>query len=183
MSKQSQKPEDEIKNQPEAEVQPEPEVEEEAPAVDALAERVAVLEAELEKKDDLLKRTAAEYDNYRKRTAREMGAISAGVRAETVSHLLPVADNIERAVSVQNGSVEDIRKGVEMVESQIRAVFDKLGIEAIDEVGVSFDPAVHNAVLHVEDETVEENVVTEVLQKGYRLGEKILRPAMVKVAN
>lgn len=84
---------------------------------------------------------------------------------------------------MQNGSAEDIRKGVEMIQNQIRAVFEKLGIEAIDQSGVAFDPTVHNAVLHIEDEAMDENVVAEMLQKGYRLGEKILRPAMVKVAN
>ena len=139
--------------------------------------------AEVKQEEDLFKRTAAEYDNYRKRTAREMGAISADVRVEIIRELLPVADNIERALSVQNGTVEDIRKGVEMVQNQIRAIFEKLGIEAIDQSGVAFDPTIHNAVLHVEDEALEENIVAEMLQKGYRLGDKILRPAMVKVAN
>lgn len=181
MPKQNQMAEEEKEKKAEANQQ-EPQDEKE-PAVAALEQKVAELEAELDKKEDLFKRTAAEYDNYRKRTAREMSAISADVRVETIRELLPVADNIERALSVQNGSVEDLRKGVEMVQNQIRAVFEKLGIEAIDQAGVAFDPTVHNAVLHVEDGAMDENVVAELLQKGYRLGDKVLRPAMVKVAN
>ena len=185
MPKQNQKPEEEKKKKTQ-EKQPEiteEKQEEKDPVVTALEEKVTALQAELDKKEDLFKRTAAEYDNYRKRTAREMSAISADVRVEIIRELLPVADNIERSLSVQNGSAEDIRKGVEMVQNQIRAVFEKLGIEAIDQSGVAFDPTVHNAVLHIEDEAMDENVVAEMLQKGYRLGEKILRPAMVKVAN
>lgn len=184
MPKQNQKAE-EKKQKEETTQQDTAEVkqEEKDPAVAALEEKVERLQAELDKKEDLFKRTAAEYDNYRKRTAREMGAISADVRVEIIRELLPVADNIERALSVQNGTVEDIRKGVEMVQNQIRAIFEKLGIEAIDQSGVAFDPTIHNAVLHVEDEALEENIVAEMLQKGYRLGDKILRPAMVKVAN
>lgn len=151
--------------------------------IEELNKRIAELEKEVEKQKDLFQRTAAEYDNYRKRTAREMGALSQDVKAETLRELLPIADNIERAIAVQEAQEQDIRKGVEMVASQISAAFSKLGVEAIEATGVEFDPTIHNAVMHVEDEEAKENQVVEMFQKGYKIGDKILRHAMVKVAN
>ena len=151
--------------------------------IEELNKRIAELEKEVEKQKDLFQRTAAEYDNYRKRTAREMGALSQDVKAQTLRELLPIADNIERAIAVQEAQEQDIRKGVEMVASQISAAFSKLGVEAIEATGVEFDPTIHNAVMHVEDEEAKENQVVEMFQKGYKIGDKILRHAMVKVAN
>lgn len=140
------------------------------------------IKQELQKQNDLLLRTAAEYDNYRKRTEREKtGLFSDGMSAAAAA-FLPVADNLERAVSAQ-GSEEDFRKGVEMVCTQLKEALTKLGIEEIGVAGEAFNPELHNAVMHVEDEEAGENTITEVFQKGYRIGDKIIRHAMVKVAN
>lgn len=151
--------------------------------VKKLQDEIEALKAELEKQKDLDMRVRAEYDNYRKRTSREMGEIAARAKAEAVMDILPIADNIERALSVQEGSEADIRKGVEMIQTQIGNAFQKLGIEAIADENVPFDPQYHNAVMHIEDENVEANTVVQVLQKGYKIGSKVLRYAMVKVAN
>ena len=97
--------------------------------------------------------------------------------------LLPIADNIERALSQENASGEDMKKGVEMIEAQIKAAFEKLGITAVGEAGEAFDPKLHNAVAHIEDESLGENVISAVFQKGYLLGGRVVRFAMVQVAN
>ena len=148
-----------------------------------LQAQIAELEEKLAKQEDVFKRTAAEYDNYRKRTAREMSAISADAKAEVLKELLPVVDNLERAVAFQDSSPEDIRKGLEMVMNQLLSAFGKLGVEAIEGQNIPFDPNMHNAVMHIEDEELEQNTVAETFQKGYKMGDKILRYAMVKVAN
>ena len=112
-----------------------------------------------------------------------MSAISADAKAEVLKELLPVVDNLERAVAFQDSSPEDIRKGLEMVMNQLLSAFGKLGVEAIEGQNIPFDPNMHNAVMHIEDEELEQNTVAETFQKGYKMGDKILRYAMVKVAN
>ena len=139
--------------------------------------------AQLAAQKDLFLRTAAEYDNYRKRTDREKTSLYADTIAEAVAKFLPVYDNLQRALSQPDCSLEDLRKGVEMVEKQMGETLEKFGVSAVGETGDPFDPAVHNAVSHVEDENLGENVVAAVLQKGYRLGGRIIRHAMVQVAN
>lgn len=131
-------------------------------------------------KDKLL-RTAAEYDNFRKRTTKEKENIYTDACADVLKEMLPVLDNLERAIAV-DGSVEDLKKGVEMTINQFKSAFDKLGVEEIATDG-EFDPNVHNAVMHVEDETLGANQIAEVFQKGYKKGSKVLRYSMVKVAN
>lgn len=148
-----------------------------------LREEIKKLQTELEKQKDLDMRVRAEYDNFRKRTSREMGEIAVRAKAEAIAEILPIADNIDRALSVQEGSEADIRKGVEMIHTQIENVFQKLGIEVINKENVEFDPHLHNAVMHVEDESAKANMVIQVLQKGYKIGSRVLRYAMVKVAN
>lgn len=138
-------------------------------------------EAALQK--DRLLRTAAEYDNYRKRSEREKDALYASATAEAAQAFLPVADNLERALQQQNCSVEDLRKGVEMVQKQLQAALDQLGLEPMGKPGEAFDAQLHNAVSHVDDDSLGENVIAEVYQKGYKLGDKVVRHAMVKVAN
>ena len=138
---------------------------------------------ELAKQKDLFLRTAAEYDNYRKRTEREKTMVYTDAAADTIEKVLPVCDNLERALAQQGGTVEDFRKGVEMVLTQLNGTLEKMGVTAIGQQGEPFDPEVHNAVSHVEDENLGENVVAEVLQKGYRIGDRIIRHAMVQVAN
>lgn len=128
-------------------------------------------------------RVLAEYDNFRKRTQNEKAAIYNNAVSDTVQAILPVADNIQLALGQENASAQDMRKGVEMIEAQIEAVFQKLGITETGKVGETFDPNLHNAVAHIEDEALGENTISAVYQKGYMLGDRVVRHAMVQVAN
>ena len=127
-------------------------------------------------------RLAAEYDNYRKRTAKEKENLWTDAKADTVQAFLPVYDNLERALK-QETADEAYKKGVEMIMNQLKEIFAKQGITEIDAQGKPFDPNLHNAVMHIEDENLEENVVAQVFQAGFMLGEKVIRFAMVQVAN
>lgn len=139
------------------------------------------LSNELETLKDRLLRLNAEYDNYRKRTAREKEGIYTDACGDVLKEMIPVLDNLERAVAV-DGTIEDLKKGIDMTIRQFQGAFDKLGIEEI-ETSNGFDPNLHQAVMHIQDESLEQNVVAEVFQKGYKRGDKILRHTMVKVAN
>lgn len=131
-----------------------------------------------------LQRAAAEFDNYKKRTAREKEALYCEALTDVVAAFLPVTDNLERAVAASGEEEgQSLHEGVQMVFRQMKEVMTKLGVEEIEAVGGEFDPQLHNAVMHVEDETVGHNVVVEEFQKGYRLKEKVIRHSMVKVAN
>ena len=141
------------------------------------------LQKQLDEKNDQLLRTLAEYDNFRKRSQREKEALYAECKASVINALLPVADNFDRIFANPDGTLEDYKKGVEMTFKQFSDVFKNLGIEAFGEVGEEFDPNFHNAVMHTEDDSVGENTITNVLVRGYKLGDKIIRPAMVAVAN
>lgn len=138
---------------------------------------------DLNRQKDLLLRTAAEYDNYRKRTDREKSLLYADATAAAVTEFLPVADNLERALAQKDCSAEDLRKGVEMVYSQMQAALKKLGVTEMGESGEPFNPDLHNAVSHVEDGNAGENTITQVFQKGYKIEDKVIRHAMVQVAN
>ena len=151
-----------------------PEETTEAPA-DPLAEQLA-------QQEDKYLRLAAEYDNFRKRTAKEKESIWTEVKANTAAAFLPVYDNLERAIK-QETADEAYKKGVEMTMNQLKEVFSKLGIEEIPALGEQFDPNLHNAVMHIDDENLGENVVAQVFQAGFRCGEKVIRFAMVQVAN
>ncbi len=131
---------------------------------------------------DAYLRLAADYDNFRKRTVKEKEQLYSGGKADAVEKLLPVYDNLERAM---NQPTEDAayKKGVEMTMAQLVTILNSLGVEIFGNVGDSFDPNIHNAVMHTEDESAEENTVTQVFQKGFKLGDKIVRFAMVQVAN
>ena len=146
-------------------------------------EALSRLQLEFEEHKQQHLRVLAEYDNFRKRTQNEKSAIYHNAVSDTVQALLPIADNIERALEQENASAEDMRKGVEMIENQIQAAFEKLGIRSIGAIGDPFDPEVHNAVAHVEDESLGENVISAVYQIGYLLGDRVVRHAMVQVAN
>lgn len=139
-------------------------------------------EQALKAAEDRYLRLAAEYDNFRKRTAKERDAIYADVRADTVVKFLPVYDNLLRAIAMTPEG-DPGRKGVEMTLAQFETVLTKLGVTAIDALGQTFDPALHNAVMHTEDPAVGENIVVEEFEKGFRLGDKVIRFSMVKVAN
>ena len=132
---------------------------------------------------DLLLRTAAEFDNYKKRTVREMERIGAESRARVVKELLPALDNFLRAQENSQSKPEDYKKGVDMSIKQLLDQLAKLGLEEIKAEGEPFDPNIHYAVSRVEDDSVGENTVVQVMQKGYRMGDIVLRPAMVAVAN
>ena len=127
-------------------------------------------------------RLLAEYDNFRKRSAKERENIYTDVRVDTVTKFLPVYDNLKRALETETAD-EAFKKGVEMTFNQLRDVFKKLGVEEIEAEGRTFDPTLHNAVMHVEDESYGENVIVQELEKGFKLGDKVIRFSMVKVAN
>ena len=154
----------------------------EAAETDPLLEELETLKKKLSEQEDKFLRLAAEYDNYRKRTAKEKEALWADVKADTAAAFLPVYDNLERALK-QETADEAYKKGVEMTMNQLREVLSKLGLTEIDALGKPFDPNLHNAVMHVEDESLGENTVAEVFQAGFMLGEKVIRFSMVKVAN
>ena len=145
-------------------------------------EKMEGLAKSLADEQDKYLRLAAEYDNYRKRTQKEKEASWANAKAETIKELLPVYDNLARALQ-QKTEDEAYAKGVEMIMTQMKNALEKLGVEAIPAAGQTFDPNLHNAVMHVDDEDLGENVVVEVFQDGFKLGDKIIRHAMVKVAN
>ena len=127
-------------------------------------------------------RLAAEYDNYRKRTAREKEGIWTEAKAQTVAAFLPVYDNLERALK-QDTADEAYKKGVELTMKGLQDALTALGVEVIPALGETFDPNRHSAVMHVDDEEAGENTIVEVFQQGFLCGEKVIRFAMVKVAN
>ena len=127
-------------------------------------------------------RLAADYDNFRKRTVKEKEASYGNGKADAVEKLLPVYDNLERALH-QSTEDEAYKKGVEMTFTQLVSIFAGLGVEIFGNPGDAFDPNIHNAVMHTEDDSVAENTITQVFQKGFRIGDKIVRFAMVQVAN
>ena len=153
-----------------------------AETVEAQPDPAEQVKEQLAQQEDKYLRLAAEYDNYRKRTAKEKESIWTEVKADTAAAFLPVYDNLERAIK-QETADEAYKKGVEMTMNQLKEVFSKLGIEEIPALGETFDPNLHNAVMHIDDENFGENTVAEVFQTGFRCGEKVIRFSMVKVAN
>lgn len=141
----------------------------------------AVEKAVKEEKEKYI-RLAAEYDNFRRRSQKEKESLYGDIRADVLTKFLPVYDNLERALK-QETADEAYRKGVEMIMNQFVATMDKLGITEIEAQGETFDPEKHNAVMHIDDEAYGENEVVEVFQKGFKLNDKVIRFAMVKVAN
>ena len=154
----------------------------EQPKEEAKPSELDQAKAEFAKEHDNYLRLAAEYDNFRKRSQKEKDNLYTDIKAETVGKFLPVYDNLERALAQQTVD-EAFKKGVEMTMTQLTGVFEKLGVTAFGEAGETFDPTLHNAVMHAEDENLGENVIMEVFQKGFRAGDKVIRFAMVKVAN
>ena len=146
-------------------------------------EKMEGLAKALAAEQDKYLRLAAEYDNYRKRTAKEKESLYTDAKIDTVNALLGVYDNLERGIAQYGDEESPHRKGLEMVFNQFKESLKKLGVETMDAVGQPFDPDKHNAVMHIEDESYGENTVVEVLQQGFTLGDKVLRFAIVKVAN
>ncbi len=137
---------------------------------------------ELKGANDRYLRLLAEYDNYRKRSQKEKDSLYADIKSDTVAKFLPVYDNLVRALA-QSTEDEAYRRGVEMIMTQFNTTLEKLGATKIECLGQKFDPSLHNAVMHVEDEEKSENEIVEVFQDGFMMGEKVIRFAMVKVAN
>lgn len=146
-----------------------------------LEEKVSALTAEIAERDDKYLRMAAEYDNFRRRSREEKDATYENAMADTIAEILPIIDNLERAALCDaEGSVKE---GLVMISKSVEAVLHKLGVETVGAVGDKFDPNLHNAVMHEEDDTRGENEIVEVFQKGYKKGNKIIRFAMVKTVN
>ena len=166
----------------EQDVKQEAAAEPEETAVDPLLSELESLKDQVAGQEDKYLRLAAEYDNYRKRTAKEKESLWTDVKADTAGAFLPVYDNLERALK-QDTADEAFKKGVEMTMNGLKEILSKLGIQEIPALGETFDPALHNAVMHVEDDTLGENIVAEVFQAGFECAGKVIRFAMVKVAN
>ena len=156
-------------------------VEETAEAVEETVE-VNPFEEKYNAERDSHLRLAAEYDNFRKRTIKEKEASYGNGKADAVAKMLPVYDNLERAL---NQPTEDAayKKGVELTMAELVKIFTSLGVEIFGNVGETFDPNLHNAVMHIDDETMDENTISQVFQKGFKIGDKVVRFAMVQVAN
>ncbi len=150
---------------------------------DSLDSEIENIRNQLSQVNDKLLRTLAEYDNYRKRTQKEKEAIYSDSKSEIVMKLLPVIDNFERAEKTEQPDFETYKKGIDMIFTQLTEAMKSLGVESFGETGDGFDPNMHNGVMHVDDENLGENVIADVFMKGYKMGDKVLRPATVKVAN
>lgn len=146
-------------------------------------EIIESLKKELDAQKDRLLRTAAEYDNFRKRTEKEKALIYSDATSVAVSAILPIADSLEHATKSLEGADENYQKGLLLIVNQFNESLKKLKVESFGEKGDSFNPDLHNAVSHIEDEQLGENVISEVFQKGYKIGDHIVRYAMVQVAN
>ena len=154
----------------------------EAPETPGDSQQIKALNEQVAQLNDRLLRTAAEYDNFRKRSQKEKEAIYADSKVEVIQKFLPVLDNFERAALAQS-DFESYKKGIEMTVSQLLDVFTAVGVTAFGEKGDTFDPNMYNGVMHVDDDAFGENEVAEVFMKGYKLGDKVIRHATVKVAN
>ena len=176
-------PEEVKKDTKKTESKKESEKEEKSKKKDKSAEELEKLKMQLADERDKYLRLAAEYDNYRKRSQKERETVYVDVRSDTVEKFLPVYDNLERALK-QATTDEAYYKGVEMIMAQLQEIMANAGVTEIDAAaGTAFDPNIHNAVMHVEDEALGESVIAEEFQKGFKLGDKVLRCSIVKVAN
>ena len=127
--------------------------------------------------------TAAEYANFRARSAKEKEQTYSNAKGNVIAEILPVIDNLERAINQDGEDFEALKKGVEMTLDGLMVTLSKIGVESYGESGDSFDPNLHHAVMHIDDDELEENVIVDVFQKGYKIGDRVIRPAMVKTAN
>ena len=187
-------------------------MEEQVPEVEETAQAEAASEAEAEKKGkkkkekgitftreqveqmelavkqldtvkDQFVRLTAEYDNYRKRTTKEKDTIYQDAKADTIKAFLAVYDTLERAAQSEGGEDSPHKKGLEMIFAQYKDILKSLGVEEIEAKGAAFDPEMHNAVMHIDDESLGENVVAQVFQAGFKMGDKVIRHSIVQVAN
>lgn len=162
-----------------------PETEEKAENTECAekSEDVNPLEKELGDTKEQLLRVTAEYANFRKRSEKEKQDSYVFAKSDTIKELLPVIDNLERALQSEHQDFEGLKKGVEMTFDSLMNTLKKLGVDVYGESGDIFDPNLHNAVMHIEDENLKDGEIVDVFQKGYKIGDKIIRPAMVKSAN
>ena len=151
------------------------------PKIEALTKENEELTAKLKEQEDKYLRMAAEYDNFRRRSREEKEATYSSASADTVLELLPIIDNLDRAALFDDK--EKVSEGLKMILASVKSVLDKLGVEEFGKVGEKFDPKIHNAVMHDEDDSERENEITDVFQKGYKKGNRIIRFAMVKTVN
>ena len=141
------------------------------------------IKKELKETKELLLRTAAEYDNFRKRSEREKSAVYGDATSNAVKIMLPLADSLDAALNSSETQSEEYKKGIELLQNQLKACFSKLNVVPFGETGDDFDPNLHNAISHVEEDCEKQNFVSTVFQKGYKMGDKIIRHAMVQVTN
>lgn len=156
---------------------------EDQPAQEAESSALQAARTALAEKEDQYLRLAAEYDNYRKRTTKEKEGLYQDAKADTIREFLAVYDNLERAAASEGGEDSPHKKGLEMIFAQYKEILKKLGVTQIEALGQPFDPEKHNAVMHIDDESLGENVVSQVFQEGFELGGKVIRHAIVQVAN
>lgn len=145
--------------------------------------QILELQEELKSTKDAFIRSLAEYDNFRKRSAKEKQNTYESAKVDCLSKLIPVLDNFERATTASDSDFDGYKKGMEMIYANFSDIITSLGVESFGEVGDSFDPNFHNGVMHIESEDFEENIISQVFSKGYKIGDKVLREAMVQVAN
>ena len=141
------------------------------------------LEGELSESKELLLRIAAEYDNFRKRSEKEKDAIYADASALAVKNILPIADSLDLALKSSENQSEEYKKGLELLKNQFDSAFKNLNVEAFGNIGEDFDPNIHNAIAHKDSDEEKQNFISLVYQKGYKMGERIIRHAMVEVTN
>lgn len=154
--------------------------------VEVLKKKLEEKEKEVEEYKNLCQRVAADFDNYKKRIAKDKENMYFDVVADVVGKLLPIVDNFERAINSAKDNAkenDEFLKGLEMIKKQIDEIFSKLGVEPIEALNKEFDPYLHNAIMHVEDERYGKNIVIEELQKGYKIKDRVIRYSLVKVAN
>ncbi len=150
---------------------------------DESASKIEELENRIKDEKEKLLRTAAEYANFRSRTEREKAGIYANAVSDTVKELLPIADSVDRALAASENAPEEFKKGLEMISNQLSKSFEKLNISSFGEVGEEFDPELHNAISSVDSDELESDTIAMVYQKGYKVGDKIIRHCMVQTVN
>ncbi len=160
-----------------------PETAEETIAEEVVETAEEKLQKALDEKNEQFLRLCAEYDNFRKRSQKEKQDIYSSSQAEVIKELLPVLDNFDRAAENKDSNFDDYKKGIDLIYNQLGEILKKLGVESYGARGEAFDPNIHNAVMTVEDSELGENQVASVFSKGYKLGDRIIREAVVQVAN
>ncbi len=148
-----------------------------------LQEKVKELEKDLTETKNLLLRTAAEYDNFRKRSEREKASVYADASSMTILNILPLADSLDAALKSLKGESEKYQKGIKLLKNQLDSAFTNLKVETFGNIGDDFDPNIHNAISHKESEEEKQNYISGVYQKGYKMNDRIIRHAMVEVTN